>query len=92
MTRKAKNKKRKPKPHYSSGPPQTIRAHLPHLDTKYGRWRSPDGLPKRRMEMYLGWLIAAGISDTDAQCMMGDLYWDCCTEMALALAARYSPI
>jgi len=36
------------------------------------------------MEMYLGWLKAAGIQDGDAQCMMGDLYWDCFSELSEA--------
>ena len=69
--------------HYHDSEPQEIRASLPHLENG-GKWQAKDGLPKRRMEMYLGWLKAAGIQDGDAQCMMSDLYWDCFSELAAA--------
>jgi hypothetical protein len=68
--------------HYHDAKPVKAQIDLPHLRDG-GKWRSPDGLPKRRMESYLGWLKAVGISDIDAKCMMSDLYWDCAQELAL---------
>lgn len=71
------------KKHYTQAPPQPIAVDLPHL--RCGKqWRAKDGLPKRRVEMYLGWLKELGMSDVDAQTMMSDLYWDCYAELKAA--------
>lgn len=76
------------KHHYHKSEPQPIKTDLPHLRDG-GKWSANNGLPKRRMEMYLGWLKALGMTDVDAQCMMSDLYWDCFNE--LEAAARILP-
>ncbi len=75
------------RPEYKDAPPVEINQDLPHLRDG-GVWSStgPDsgnqkGLPERRMEYYLGQLKVLGMSDADAQCMMGDLYWDCYAEL-----------
>jgi hypothetical protein len=69
-----------PKYYYHDSEPVEIRADLPHKRNG-GKWRDPE--TKRRMEFYLGWLVALGMTEADAQCMMGDLYWDCHTELEL---------
>lgn len=68
---------------YHESDPQPINVDLPHLRDD-GAWVAKDGLPKRRMEMYLGWLKALGMTNTDAQSMMSDLYWDCFNELDAA--------
>ena len=57
-----------------------IKADLPHLRDG-GDWKSRDNQAKARMEFYIHRLLEMGMDDVDVQCMMGDLYWDCYSEL-----------
>lgn len=57
----------------------TIKADLPHLRNG-GNW-SLNSEPKKRMKFYLKRLIDLGMPESEAQCMMSDLYWDCFLEL-----------
>ena len=67
---------------YLDAPSVPVRADLPHLRDG-GEWKATNGIPKRRIERYLGQLKALGMRVDDAQCMMSDLYWDCYLELSL---------
>jgi len=71
----------KDKWYYHDSEPVAINQDLPHLRNG-GKWKDPK--TKQRAESYLGWLKALKMSDADAQCLIGDIYWDCHTELTLA--------
>jgi hypothetical protein len=63
-----------------------LRAHpvmgwdFPHL--RDGDWTSIHGMPCRRAQSAVDWLMKAGFSRTDACCLICDLYWDAYGELA----------
>lgn len=73
--------------HYHQSEPQPVNTDLPNLRHS-DEWSVKDGSTKSRMEMYLGWLKALGMTNADAQCMMSDLYWDCYNELIASGVVR----